>query len=363
MKLLIYVALCTTIACAQNVEVWQSLAPAERVMSLYLFRAALPGNEILFDQHHRHASTIAAILEIVLMRREVLQAVDATLPDIFFDHLKAYLLRLWVNHGQYALREPGMPKYTPATLGLNELTAQRLEHALRLLGDERSQEHVGIIYRALFDAEYELVLVTPGSIEQSAVNLYAPGMTDADYQELPVQDKERITAYCSVAYDFRGKQVTIEPYSIMSRYQEQLKSSLYWISKAHQHAQQFPELFDTHCTKSLELLIAYLISGLDSHLRAAQLHAHLSTSRLHYSWGFIPSNKDPKGTRGFFGASIAAGVTELFACGQGASQELYPIFEAVIDPDTGSLVDAELVWPADMAEQQWYWTRHAGVVN
>lgn len=375
---LLLILFCSTLGAGTS---WNELTPPERVFCFYIFRASLPGNEILVDQHHRHAGIIAAILETILLRREMIQYADDTISDTFFEQLRTYLEAFWTNHSQYVADQAGNNKFTPAALGLDELSPARVQQALRLLGDERAEEHVSLIYRAMFDASYEPALVTPGSIAHSAINFYAPGFTNDDYEKLTLAERDKLTAYNTVEYDFRGKQVGIKPYGLVGYYAEPFTVALCWLTKAHQHVLKYPELFDSSLAKSLELLCAYIVTGNETYLLEAQSKAADSTSRVQYTWGFVETDKDPMGTKGFYRAGLSIGQETLLYLGEGyvrpfvvsdfceakivsnpyerSPVTLYPIIESVADSETQEITDATSRMPRDLVEQHLYWTRHS----
>ncbi|MFH1831478.1 MAG: hypothetical protein ABH827_01615 [bacterium] len=277
-------------------QLYNSLTPQERVFVYYLFRACLPGNRILADQLHRHGLEITNIFEHIINNQDKLS--DRTK---FLEQAKTFLVYLWTNHGQYFLREHSNEKRTPNKLGLDLLTQENILAVLGRTGFADAQEKLLHIAPALFDDTIEPTICVPGSIADSAVNIYAPDFTEQDYSQIPVQDQSKLNAYFYVEHNGQRMPKSMV-YSVDGKYGQELTVSAYWFKKAYEHAQKYTQNFDEHIIKSLELLIKYLESGDEEYFKQHSIEWLKSSSKIDYNFGFIENYSDPKSQRGFFQA-------------------------------------------------------------
>lgn len=281
-------------------KLYQTLTPQERVFSYYFFRASLPGNQIAMDQTHRNVVEITHMLEFILEHKEQLSCTY----DVFLKDVTHYLVYLWTNHGHYFMREHENQKRTPGRLQFNALTQNRLSEVLDELGYPNAGERVAALAPSLFDVSYEPTLTVPDSINKSAVNMYSPDFTDADFAQLTPQDQQRLTSYCMIdEVDGRSVAVCI-PYKVGGKYSNELSVSLYWLEKAAAYAKNYPDQFDAHFIKSLDYLCEFIKTGDEELFKKHSIEWLQSNSRLDYCWGFIETYEDPKGYRGSFQAEV-----------------------------------------------------------
>lgn len=298
---------------------YNKLTPQERVFIYYMFRASLPGNRIASNQLHRDALMIKEIFEEIINHQDIILQLDAGdmhetkffNAEKFIQEAKIFLVYLWSNHSIYFAREHANHKRTPERLGLTTLTIDHLDVALHSIGRNDLADRLVDLEKSLFDYSYEPTVTVPNSIDRSAVNLYSPDFTDDDYLRLSTQERDKINGYFYIESS-EGKRIPkMVPYSCHGKYAEELSVSVYWLKKAHAYAQNFPEQFDGHLTKSLELLIMFLESGDEHFFKEHSIEWLKSASRVGYNFGFIETYEDPKAKRGFFQAETTIRTIDL----------------------------------------------------
>lgn len=285
-------------------ELYNTLNRQERVFMYYLLRASLPGNRIMADQLHRHAVAITQLCEHILDNQETLCAQSPSEWNQFFDQLKIYLVYLWTNHGQYFIKEHSNEKRTPKRLGLDQLTKENFAKALAILGDDTLITQLETFAPSMFDQNYEPTVCVPNSIEQSAVNIYAPDFTEEDYNQLPAHERSHVNAYYSVTVDDGQRQSIVKRYKMGGKYSDELTVACHWLQKARDHAAHFPKTFDEHITQSLDHLIEYVQTGDEDTFKKHCIAWTKTNSRLDYCFGFIEQYCDPKEFRGMFQAEV-----------------------------------------------------------
>jgi hypothetical protein len=283
-------------------ELYNNIAPEERILLYYLHRASLPGNRIMADQMHKDANTIIDLFYTIVSNKDKL--LSLRLPTInmptFVQQAECYFVYVWTNHGQYFEKEFTNNKRTPEYLKLDLLTPQNLTTVLNALAYPQVEKTLATVTPALFDQKHKPTATVPDSIEQSAVNLYAPDFTTQDYQILPVHEQSKLNNYFFISYE-NGKRIPqAQAYSVSGRCGKELAISCHWLTQAQQHAQQYPQYFDRHLVTSIELLKDFFQTGDEEIFKQHCIEWLKSASRISYCLGFIEVYKDPKGTRGSF---------------------------------------------------------------
>ena len=276
-------------------KLFQLLTPEERIFVYYLYRASIPGDRILSDQLHRYS--LEAIDFFTKLKSSHSIIVALKIPDldgdIFMRECEMYLVYLICNHGFYFNREHANNKRTPERLGMKQLTFHNLQSICKVLDPQINISHLEQI---LFDSTYEATGTVPGKIEESGSNFYAKGFTEADFQKLPLEDQSKINAY--FYRDEKDGRPRCMPYCVTGKFSSELKTSVYWMQKAHAHAQNHPKFFDQHLVSSLALMIEYLKTGDETVFKKHCVDWLQSKSRIDYCAGFQEVYDDPKSYRG-----------------------------------------------------------------
>jgi dipeptidyl-peptidase III len=161
---------------------FDKLSLEEKTLVYHLYRAALAGRDIYYDQRHRHNLGMRRLLEGILTHA-------AGIPEETLNELTRYTKLFWINTGPY--------NNLTARKFLLKLDPERLSDAMEIArkngadfgveGDEGIRGLVGKYSRMFFDPEYEPMVTfkTPGEgqdiLASSANNLYV-GVTMDDLE-------------------------------------------------------------------------------------------------------------------------------------------------------------------------------------
>jgi hypothetical protein len=294
--------------CEDIEKYYNSLSSVEREFAYYMWRASLSGNSIYADQLHRDSRELISLFEYLHDNQKRLYKLQDNffLKKIGIDQFGAdvdtFLVYLWANHGQYFLREHQNSKRTPKKLGLKTLNKQNLINVLSFLRYPNVEKTVWGLERTLFDENAESTLCVKNNIEQSAINIYAPGFTTEDYNSFAFDQQSKINAYFYIDTNNGGRVPKLSVYSAKDKYARELQTSIHWLKKAYEHAKKYPEHFDVHLANSIDLMIQFLQTGDEELFKQHSIEWLQSSSRIDYNFGFIETYEDPKSKRGFFQA-------------------------------------------------------------
>ncbi len=300
-------------------ELWNTLSPEERVFIYYMYRAGLPGNRILADQNHRAAVKLIELCEFIIENSDTLKTSKPKFNvDAFLNDIEIYLIYLWTNHGQYFAWEHINQKRTPERIGLSTLTRQNFLDALIRSGYKNVIQTVSPLLPSMFDADVEPTLCMPGSINKSAVNIYAPNFTDKDYDQLPEKERTGINSYFYIGTKeiaaAQYKSVPeIEKYKLGGKYSEELDVAVYWLNKAHEHAEKYPQYFDKHLVKGLDYLIQFFKTGDEELFKEHSIEwaQQQKNGNVDYTLGFIETYDDPKANVGSFQMDVTIKAVDM----------------------------------------------------
>ncbi len=309
------------IATRSNPEIathFKQLTQAERIFVYYLLRASLPGNRIAVDQIHRTGIETIALFELLLKNESNIRDILAKHPnknsfdsDTFFQELKIFCAYLWTNHGQYYLKEHDHEKRTPKRLGLTLLTHENIAEMLDLLSFDDQREQFDRLAPLIFDELLEPTNTIQNSIDQSSVNMYARDFTEDDFAELSLHDRARLNSYCYIETNDNKRVPRVAAYKIGGKYDQELRVAHTWLSRALDHAQNYPEHFDQYLIESLKHLLDYLTTGDEEYFKKHSKAWLKSNSRIDYTFGFIETYKDPKSYRGMFAAEATIKTVDI----------------------------------------------------
>lgn len=340
------------------------LTTEERIMTYYIHRAGAACTPLFIDHLHRHGLKIIRLFDTLHRNAHDL----TTCSNLGFNVTKFnkdvydFFHYLLANHGQYFQREHGNEKRTPSKIGLQTLTPQNIIQALEALNRSEDVQFVKEHSAIIFDATTEPTLKVHGSIEKSAINFYAQGFTEEDYQAIPAKDRSNINTYFDVTI-VDGKRIPrVTPFAIGHRYSDELTEACGWLTKAHSLAIKHPETFDAHFTKSLKLMIEYLSSGDEELFKEHSIEWLQSKNRLDYCFGFIESYDDPKGIRSSFQAEVTVKSLDISKL-----NSLLPSIEAALplpaEFKRKGLADGTASIPNASINVKIFGTGHLGPVN
>jgi dipeptidyl-peptidase-3 len=265
--------------------------PARRkVLLYYLYRAAIAGHTLADQQNHRHALEIRNLLEEIYRNSEGL---DPAVRDALLDYLKY----IWINHGPYD--HDSHTKTLPNTLTPESLR-QAADHAaargarFELASGEMLAGKLERLRPTIFDPAVEPLQTNQAKgadiIATSAVNLYAPGLTQAAVDALPVEWRQRL----NVRFDLDKARVVPQVYRIGGLYGQDLETISHFLRLALPYAESDEQ------RKGLEALLDYYATGDEAKFREYSIHWLRSNTVVDYLNGFIESYMDPRGVIGQF---------------------------------------------------------------
>lgn len=300
---------------------YNKLSEPEKTFIALMYQASIPGNRILMDQVHRHGPEVFNLFKTLYDQQGQLAELEKSGSvkfeqsscEEFINQVKTYLVYLFVNNGQYFKKESENEKRTPGKLELTALTKENLCKAFEVLRLTDKANRVQALDRTIFDHTYEPTLTVAGSIEKSAVNIYAKSdhpnnsqsFTQADLDALEDQDFNNGACYYDVQITNNNKRVArVTPYAVNGKYSKDLEVMVSWLRKAHHVAAQSPEYFDQHLVTSLEHLITSLETGSQAEYALHCIAWLKDKSRVSYTLGFVESYFDPMGDVASFQSDV-----------------------------------------------------------
>ena len=273
---------------------FEGLTREQRLLCYYLYRAAIPGNRIAYQQAHRDALEIRSLLEAVYLNSDGLDdAIRAAVHD--------YLKFVWIHHGQYD--HYSHTKFTPGQLTPGSLR-RACEHAIARgaripAGEESLDDMLSRLAPSIFDGGQEPVQTDQSEgvdiVAASAVNYFDPGLTLSDIEALPREYRDRL----NVRYARRGNEVVPEVYRIGGLYSEELECASHFLRLALPLAESDAQ------RRSLELLLQYYEDGNEETFRSHCIEWLKTGSAIDYLNGFIEVYMDPRGMIGQFEGNVS----------------------------------------------------------
>jgi dipeptidyl-peptidase-3 len=277
---------------------FEALTAREKRFAYLMYRAAIPGHAIAYQQTHRDADTIVRVLEAAFDRADGLEPeLRAALHD--------YLKQVWVHHGPY--NHHSHAKFVPASLS-PDMLSKAVRHAAAR-GAVLPAHPGGVegllasLAPSIFDPDHEPVQTYQSAggdiIANSAVNYYDRGITRADIEALPEPWQHRI----NVRFARRDGKVVPEVYRIGGLFSTELETISHFVRLAIPHAENDEQ------RAALHSLLEFYATGEERHFREHMIHWLKSEARVDYLNGFIESYLDPRGTIAQFegNASFRAG--------------------------------------------------------
>lgn len=342
-------------------SLFNTLTSQERVFIYYLFRACLPGNEIAADQLHRYAPYMIQLCEELIKESDRIKRLWtlAEPVDLFMSQLLIYATYLWSGHSHYFLKEHVNEKRTPARLGLDLITIDTIVYARSLLEQPFDKEELNTVLSSVFDSGRELTNCVANDISSSAGNYYSADFTEEDYMALPASERVHLNAYYYIEHIDGQRVPRVQRYKIGGRYSKELSIAAYWLTKARDHANDYPQQFDNAMIESLSSLIDFLYSGDERDFRKHSISWIKTNNRIDYVFGFIENYQDPKETRGMFEAEVTIKVIDMASLNR-----LLPVLEDQLPFDhefkRGGLSDGSAAMPNASINATVFGSGHSG---
>jgi dipeptidyl-peptidase-3 len=258
----------------------------EKTLVYHLYRAAIAGRDIYYDQRHEHNLGMRHLLEEILRHPH-------NIPDATLKEITRYTKLFWINTGPYnnlTARKFLLTLEKKALIEAMEI-ARKNGADFKLAKGETIKKRVDKYAKMFFDPDYDPMVTfkTPGDgqdiLESSANNLYV-GVTMADLDGF--EEKHPLN---SRLVKKRGK-LTEEVYRIGGLYDRQLKNVVAHLRTAIAFA---PEPF----AKALEALIRFYETGSDDDRAAFDIAwVQNRDSVVDTMNGFIEVYMDARGMKG-----------------------------------------------------------------
>ncbi len=279
-------------------EGFEELDVKEKILAYYLYRAAIAGRAIAYDQNHRDALEIRSLLEEIITHSE---GIDPTVLKGITD----YTMLFWANTCQYNVRT--MTKFVPEVSYedlLNAATiALRNGADIRLKEGETLEDKLARLRRSIFDPNYEPLVTNknpqPGEdiITGSANNFYE-GVTEAELrafkEKYPLNSKVAKIDNRMVELVYRTGTDGIKP----GLYAEQLRQVISHLEKAIPYAGPQQQ-------ESLRHLIRYFKTGDPEDFRQYNIAWVVDDPVVDTINGFIEVYKDARGVKGEYEALVS----------------------------------------------------------
>lgn len=276
----------------------------QKLLAYYLYKAAIAGRDIAWDQAHRQSLVLRRLLDGI-------SSVSGALPEDLAARLSTYQKLLWINNGPYNERTKARIPVTFTRQELAEAAGMALAQGANLgVEGDKLGALLADLDPLLFDPMY-LQLATnknpgPGGdmLRDSAVNYYQ-GVSVADLvgftEQFPqnsrlvrICDKKNRCKLEEQVYragqkDPMGKKWLVEP----GLYATQLENVIANLDKALAYAE--PEQ-----AKALKLLMEYFRTGDPALFDQASVAWLAQDAEVDLILGFIETYKDPRGIKGHY---------------------------------------------------------------
>ncbi len=272
---------------------FEELSRRERVLAFYLYRAALAGRDIYYDQMGRDNLEVRDLLEEILTNpREV--------PRPTLEAIHDYLKLFWINSGNHIDRTKRkfLPSFTFESLRTAAQAALRDGARIRLAFGETLEAKLLRLRPAIFDPEHEPTLTCktppPGRdlLTCSSVNYYE-GVTLKDVErfkeEHPLNSRLVRRDGRLVEEIYRAGRGDVPP----GRYARELQTMIGFLEKARLHAEPAQ-------SEVLTRLIDYFATGDPDAFRRYNIAWVQNETTIDTVDGFIESYKDPRSQKGAF---------------------------------------------------------------
>jgi len=266
---------------------WEALKPQQRIYAYHLTQAGLAGRDIMWDCNYRHNLEIRKALEAIISSSEV----DKSTSE--YAAFEVYAKRVFFANGIHH-------HYSNVKFAA-DFDQAWFENTLDTLGVELSEE----ASRAIFDPSFDAKKVNRADgvdlLLASAVNFYAPDVTQAEaeafYASKEDADPERPVSHglnSRLSRDADGN-LYEEVFSARGRYANSIKEIIGHLEQAKAVAENEGQ------AKALELLIEYYQTG-DLTKWDEYNIAWVSTTGgdVDYINGFVEVYNDPMGYRGSY---------------------------------------------------------------
>ncbi len=269
---------------------WDSLDLRQKKLVYFLTQSGYAGRDMMWDQNYRHNLAIRKMLEKIVVDYKGEK-------DENWDKFMVYTKRVWFSNGihHHYSNAKIMPEFSQDYfMSLLDATGQVVEN------DE--------VLRAIFDPNFDAKKVNldpdKGLLKGSAVNFYAPDVTekevDAFYAKMiDKNDAEPISYGLNSRIAKKDGKLMEQVYKIGGLYGPALEKVVYWLEQAKEVAENDQQ------AKAIGLLIEFYKTG-DLETWDAFNIAWVNDTEgdIDFIHGFVEVYNDPKGFRGSYESII-----------------------------------------------------------
>lgn len=266
---------------------FDQLTPKQKELVYYLSQAGMEGRDIMWDMNYRHNITIRKALE------NIVKTYDGDKSNTHWNNFMIYVKRIWFSNGIH--HHYSNNKIMP------EFTQDYLEALMVETNTELDAEIVSILFDKDTDAKKVNLDAEKGLLVGSAVNFYAPDVTeeevDAFYATKTNANPDEPIWHglnSRITKDENGNLIE-SFYKADGLYGGAITKIIGWLEKASTVAENEPQ------KKALDLLVEYYKTGSLETWDAYNLAWIAATDGdIDYINGFIEVYNDPKAYRGSF---------------------------------------------------------------
>lgn len=266
---------------------FDKLTLKQKELVYYLAQAGMEGRDIMWDMNYRHNLAIRKALENVVRNYEG----DKSTKD--WENFMVYMKRIWFSNGIH--HHYSNNKIMP------DFSKEYLTGLLSETNTELDAEIIDILFDSEVDAKKVNLDPEKGLLIGSAVNFYAPDVTEAEvdafYAAKTDADPEKPISHglnSRIVRDENGGLVE-DVYKADGLYGEAIEKIIGWLEKASSVAENEPQ------KKALDLLIEYYKTGsLETWDEYNIAWVAATEGDIDYINSFIEVYNDPKGYRGSY---------------------------------------------------------------
>ena len=267
-----------------QVNGFEELTLKQKKFVYFLTQAGLSGRDIMYDQNYRHNLKIRRALENVYQNYNG----DKNTND--WKNFETYLKQIWFANGIH--HNYSNDKFNP------EFSQDYLNNLLKETGVNLESEALAVIFN---DVDSKKVNLNPdkGLIKGSAINFYAPDLTEKDvddyYSKIKVDKKTPVEIGLNSKLVKENGVLKEKVWKSGGMYGASIDKIIFWLEKAKSVAENEEQV------KGLELLIQYYQTGdLKIWDDYNMVWAKSTEGDIDYINGFIEVYNDPKGYRGSY---------------------------------------------------------------
>ncbi|MEZ4721191.1 MAG: dihydrofolate reductase [Flavobacteriales bacterium] len=266
---------------------WDKLTTKQKELVYYLYEAGLSGRDIIWDQNYRHNLEIRQVLEVILKN----YSGDKSSKD--WKNFEVYAKRVFFSNGIHH-------HYSMAKLPA-EFPQAYFETLMAETGASLNAEALKAIFDPAFDNKKVNLDPDKGLLKGSAVNLYAPDITEKDvdgyYSKIIDKNNAEPISYGLNSRLERGADGKLfeNVYKSGGLYGGSIDKIVYWLEKAASVAENQAQ------GDALMLLVEYYKTGdLKKWDEYNIAWTQATEGDIDYIQGFVEVYNDPKGYRGSY---------------------------------------------------------------